>query len=155
MSHPSTAINPHAAQPTSPVALGKSFWRNRQLIMQVIARSGRPRPRLGHVAEEKQATAGIESPSGSMSVKTGQDEGGHFSFFGCCVIRALFLIVRTLLLSRCSGEPALFTLQPVNRYEVWKSRIAINGKLDPPNRIPVTQAGRFFFISRASVKHNH
>lgn len=34
----STAINPHAAQPTSLVALGKSLWRNRQLIMQMTKR---------------------------------------------------------------------------------------------------------------------
>ncbi len=31
-------INPHAAQPTSLVALGKSLWRNRQLIVQMIKR---------------------------------------------------------------------------------------------------------------------
>ena len=31
-------INPHAAQPTSPVALAKSLWRNRQLIMQMTKR---------------------------------------------------------------------------------------------------------------------
>lgn len=34
----STAINPHAAQPTSLVALGTSLWRNRQLIMQMTKR---------------------------------------------------------------------------------------------------------------------
>jgi lipopolysaccharide transport system permease protein len=34
----STAINPHAAQPTSLFALGKSLWRNRQLIVQMIKR---------------------------------------------------------------------------------------------------------------------
>ena len=34
----STAINPHAAQPTSLVALGKSLWRNRQLILQMTQR---------------------------------------------------------------------------------------------------------------------
>jgi lipopolysaccharide transport system permease protein len=34
----STAINPHAAQPTSLVALGKSLWRNRQLILQMTKR---------------------------------------------------------------------------------------------------------------------
>ena len=34
----STAINPHAAQPTSLVALGKSLWRNRQLIVQMTKR---------------------------------------------------------------------------------------------------------------------
>ena len=31
-------INPHAPQPTSPVALGKSLWRNRQLILQMTQR---------------------------------------------------------------------------------------------------------------------
>ena len=31
-------INPHAAQPTSIVALGKSLWRNRQLIVQMTKR---------------------------------------------------------------------------------------------------------------------
>ncbi|MCP4936460.1 MAG: ABC transporter permease, partial [bacterium] len=31
-------INPHAAQPTSLVALGKSLWCNRQLIVQMIRR---------------------------------------------------------------------------------------------------------------------
>ena len=36
--HNSTAINPHAAQPTSLAALGKSLWRNRQLIMQMTRR---------------------------------------------------------------------------------------------------------------------
>jgi lipopolysaccharide transport system permease protein len=34
----STPINPHAAQPTSLVALAKSLWRNRQLIMQMTKR---------------------------------------------------------------------------------------------------------------------
>jgi lipopolysaccharide transport system permease protein len=34
----STAINPHAAQPTSLVALAKSLWRNRQLILQMTQR---------------------------------------------------------------------------------------------------------------------
>lgn len=34
----STAVNPHAAQPTSLVALGKSLWRNRQLILQMTQR---------------------------------------------------------------------------------------------------------------------
>jgi lipopolysaccharide transport system permease protein len=34
----STAINPHAAQPASLLALGKSLWRNRQLIVQMIKR---------------------------------------------------------------------------------------------------------------------
>ena len=38
MIHTSTAINPHAAQPTSLVALSKSLWRNRQLIMQMTKR---------------------------------------------------------------------------------------------------------------------
>lgn len=36
--HTSTAINPHAAQPTSLVALGQSLWRNRQLIVQMTKR---------------------------------------------------------------------------------------------------------------------
>ena len=31
-------MNPHAAQPTSPAALGKSLWRNRQLILQMTQR---------------------------------------------------------------------------------------------------------------------
>jgi lipopolysaccharide transport system permease protein len=34
----SNAINPHAAQPTSPAALVRSLWRNRQLIMQMTKR---------------------------------------------------------------------------------------------------------------------
>lgn len=34
----SQGINPHAAQPTSLVALGKSLWRNRQLIVQMTRR---------------------------------------------------------------------------------------------------------------------
>ena len=38
MTNSSTAINPHAAQPTSLVALGKSLWRNRQLILQMTKR---------------------------------------------------------------------------------------------------------------------
>jgi lipopolysaccharide transport system permease protein len=38
MTNPSTAINPHSAQPTSLVALGKSLWRNRQLIVQMTKR---------------------------------------------------------------------------------------------------------------------
>ena len=38
MIHASTAINPHAAQPTSLVALGKSLWHNRQLIVQMTKR---------------------------------------------------------------------------------------------------------------------
>ena len=33
-----TAINPHAAQPTSLTALSKSLWRNRQLIVQMTKR---------------------------------------------------------------------------------------------------------------------
>ncbi len=32
------SINPHASQPTSPLALCKSLWRNRQLILQMIKR---------------------------------------------------------------------------------------------------------------------
>jgi lipopolysaccharide transport system permease protein len=38
MTHSLTAINPHAAQPTSLVALAKSLWRNRQLIVQMTKR---------------------------------------------------------------------------------------------------------------------
>ena len=38
MIHASTAINPHAAQPTSLVALGESLWHNRQLIVQMTKR---------------------------------------------------------------------------------------------------------------------
>ena len=38
MIHSSIAINPHAAQPTSLVALAKSLWRNRQLIVQMTKR---------------------------------------------------------------------------------------------------------------------
>ncbi len=38
MNHSQTAINPHAAQPTSLVALAKSLWRNRQLIVQMTRR---------------------------------------------------------------------------------------------------------------------
>ena len=38
MTHLSTTINPHAAQPTSLVALAKSLWRNRQLIAQMSKR---------------------------------------------------------------------------------------------------------------------
>lgn len=34
----STTNNPHAAQPVSLLALSKSFWRHRQLIMQMIKR---------------------------------------------------------------------------------------------------------------------
>lgn len=33
-----TGINPHAAQPTSLAALGRSLWRNRQLIFQMTKR---------------------------------------------------------------------------------------------------------------------
>ncbi|MDP1666462.1 MAG: ABC transporter permease [Methylobacter sp.] len=38
MTHPATAVNPHAAQSVSLVVLGKSFWRNRQLIVQMTKR---------------------------------------------------------------------------------------------------------------------
>ena len=38
MTNSSTAINPHAAQPTSLVALARSLWRNRQLIVQMTKR---------------------------------------------------------------------------------------------------------------------
>jgi lipopolysaccharide transport system permease protein len=38
MTNSSTAINPHAAQPTSLVAMAKSLWRNRQLIVQMTKR---------------------------------------------------------------------------------------------------------------------
>ena len=38
MTHSPTTINPHAAQPTSLVALAKSLWRNRQLIVQMTKR---------------------------------------------------------------------------------------------------------------------
>jgi lipopolysaccharide transport system permease protein len=38
MTTPAIAINPHAAQPTSLVSLGKSLWRNRQLIVQMTKR---------------------------------------------------------------------------------------------------------------------
>jgi lipopolysaccharide transport system permease protein len=31
-------MNPHAALPTSPAALGRSLWRNRQLILQMTRR---------------------------------------------------------------------------------------------------------------------
>lgn len=31
-------MNPHAPQPTSLVALGRSLWRNRQLILQMTQR---------------------------------------------------------------------------------------------------------------------
>ena len=38
MTRASTTINPHAAQPTSLVALAKGLWRNRQLIAQMTKR---------------------------------------------------------------------------------------------------------------------
>ena len=38
MIHSLTAINPHAAQPTSLVALARRLWRNRQLILQMTKR---------------------------------------------------------------------------------------------------------------------
>jgi lipopolysaccharide transport system permease protein len=38
MTHVPNSINPHAAQPTSLAALGRSLWRNRQLIMQMTRR---------------------------------------------------------------------------------------------------------------------
>ena len=38
MTHASTIINPHAAQPTSLVALARSLWHNRQLIVQMTMR---------------------------------------------------------------------------------------------------------------------
>ena len=38
MSHSSIAINPHATQPASPLALCKSLWCNRQLILQMTKR---------------------------------------------------------------------------------------------------------------------
>ena len=38
MSHSSIAINPHAKQPSSPLALCKSLWCNRQLIVQMTKR---------------------------------------------------------------------------------------------------------------------
>ena len=38
MTNSPAAINPHAAQPTSLVALAKSLWRNRQLIVQMSKR---------------------------------------------------------------------------------------------------------------------
>ena len=43
MTHISIANNPHAAQPTSLVALGRSLWHNHQLIVQMTKRevSGR------------------------------------------------------------------------------------------------------------------
>ena len=38
MSYSPIAINPHATQPSSPLALCKSLWRNRQLIVQMTKR---------------------------------------------------------------------------------------------------------------------
>ncbi len=38
MTHSPTVINPHAAQPTSLVALAKNLWRNRHLIVQMTKR---------------------------------------------------------------------------------------------------------------------
>lgn len=38
MSNSQTAINPHAPQPTSLAALGRSLWHNRQLIVQMTKR---------------------------------------------------------------------------------------------------------------------
>ena len=38
MTHVSTTINPHAAQPTSLTSLAKSLWHNRQLIVQMTKR---------------------------------------------------------------------------------------------------------------------
>jgi len=38
MTHFQTSVNPHAAQPTSLVALTKSLWHNRQLIAQMTKR---------------------------------------------------------------------------------------------------------------------
>jgi lipopolysaccharide transport system permease protein len=38
MTHAPNVINPHTAQPTSLAALGRSLWRNRQLIMQMTRR---------------------------------------------------------------------------------------------------------------------
>lgn len=38
MTHSTTAINPHASQPTSLIALIRSMWRNRQLIVQMSKR---------------------------------------------------------------------------------------------------------------------
>jgi lipopolysaccharide transport system permease protein len=38
MPNTSSVVNPHAAQPLSLVALGKSLWRNRQLILQMTKR---------------------------------------------------------------------------------------------------------------------
>ena len=38
MTHTSIIINPHAAQPTSLMAVVQSLWRNRQLIVQMTKR---------------------------------------------------------------------------------------------------------------------
>jgi lipopolysaccharide transport system permease protein len=38
MTSPTTAVNPHVAQPTSLIALGRSLWRNRQLVVQMTKR---------------------------------------------------------------------------------------------------------------------
>lgn len=38
MTRTSASTNPHAAQPTSPMSLAKSLWRNRQLIIQMTKR---------------------------------------------------------------------------------------------------------------------
>lgn len=38
MNHSPTAINPHTPQPASLAALGRSLWRNRQLIVQMTRR---------------------------------------------------------------------------------------------------------------------
>ena len=38
MNHTNIAINPHATQPTSLLAMCKSLWRNRQLILQMTKR---------------------------------------------------------------------------------------------------------------------
>lgn len=38
MTQSTMAINPHAAQPTSPMSLARSLWRNRELIFQMTRR---------------------------------------------------------------------------------------------------------------------
>ena len=38
MRHSAITINSHAAQPTSLVALARSLWRNRQLIVRMTKR---------------------------------------------------------------------------------------------------------------------
>lgn len=38
MTHSLSGVNPHAPQPTSLLALSKSLWRNRQLIVQMTKR---------------------------------------------------------------------------------------------------------------------